>query len=95
MFVSATSLAFPQAANQAQARAGSAPEAAPKQVLPAVAASLTEAVDGQQVDAARQWLSAEVADFAAEVGCSLLSCRNCTSAASVLVPRTPSIGAAS
>ena len=50
MFVSATSLAFPQAAYQAQARAGSAPEAAPKQVLPAVAASLTEAVDGQQVD---------------------------------------------
>ncbi len=68
MFVSATSLAFPQAAYQAQARAGSAPEAAPKQVLPAVAASLTEAVDGQQVDAARQWLSSEVADFAAEVG---------------------------
>ncbi|HET7775771.1 MAG TPA: hypothetical protein VFK74_05335 [Azospira sp.] len=72
MFVSATSLAFPQAAYQAQARAGAMPEAAPKQALPALAAALSAdgatVADSQQVEAARQWTNTEVASFAAEVG---------------------------
>lgn len=68
MFVSATSLAFPQAAYQAQARAGSTLETANKQSVAPVAARLLEAVDKQQVDAAREWLSSEVENFAAEVG---------------------------
>jgi len=72
MFVSATSLAFPQAAYQAQARAGSMPESAPKQALPILAATPgsdgSNIPDSQQVEAARQWMSTEVASFAAEVG---------------------------
>lgn len=83
MFLSATSLALPQLAYQAQARAGMAPEtaarqgSAPKAAAAAAgsapaqsppAAQLAAQMDPRQVAGARQWLSAEVADFAAEVG---------------------------
>ena len=77
MFVSGTSLALPQAAYQAQARAGNTPESASQQALPSLASVLgrisggtldSRPADGGQVEAARQWMSSEVASFAAEVG---------------------------
>jgi len=77
MFVSGTSLALPQAAYQAQARAGNTPESTGQQGMPALAAVMSRVsgtpaearpVDGRQVEAARQWMTSEVASFAAEVG---------------------------
>jgi len=72
MFVSGTSLAFPQAAYQAQARAAALAEGAPRQALQETPGSPAETgsqpLDPAKVEEARQALPLEVASFAAEVG---------------------------